>query len=476
MATSRRQPRRITRKREKNSGATAPTKASKARRRAKDRASGAPRRPGGYRPAWAGASAGGGHADAGAGGRLDELPRDLLLRAAREKLPWVQRFVRERCPRGKLTEYATLYAKANGIAESAIPPYSTLNTWAHRLAAGGLAALVDAPSRQAGQSRAVTGEVAKHFETGVLLGKGAMGILHYLSQVLPPGTRLPKYPSVYRALKAYEQREPLLVALARMGPTWFRDHCEEALSHGIFPGGLRLTIDSTVADVWVKVWLNGEFRAYRPVLTVVEDVGSRALVTFNLSLYAIDSGICLGVLGRALNEDRNYPGLPSVGVPHEITMDKGAEHQGAFREALTLLGIDVVPRKDNDPRGGAHVESLIGTITEEVFKNVPNAYSACERPFNAYARSDRDVKRNLASLKYDAYKREVPIEALPTLQDVEAAIWGWATLYNERPHVSLPVDSPEVQEGLRRVQRIVARQHPFTPDVETDASDAERVA
>ena len=408
--------------------------------------------------------------------RLDELPRDLLLRATREKLPWVQRFVREGCPRGKLTKYAALYAKANGFAKTAIPPYSTLNTWAHRLAAGGLAALVDAPSPQAGRSRAVTGDVAKHFEAAVLLGKGAMGILHHLSHVLPPGTRLPKYPSVYRALKAYEQREPLLVALARKGPTWFRDHCEEALSHGIFPGGLRLTIDSTVADAWVKVWVNSVYIPFRPVLTVVEDVGSRVLVTFNLSLYAIDSGICLGVLGRALNQDRNYPGLPSVDVPHEITMDKGAEHQGAFREALELLGIDVVPRKDNDPRGGAHVESLIGTITEEVFKNLPTGYSACERPFDPYAPADRDVKRNLAALKYDPYKREVPIEALPTLQDLEAAIWGWATLYNERSHVSLPVDSPEVQEGLRRVQRIVARQHPFTPDVETDASDAERVA
>jgi len=42
------------------------------------------------------------------------------------------------------------------------------------------------------------------------------------------------------------------------------------------------------------------------------------LVTFNLSLYAIDSGICLGVLARALNQDRNYPGLHSVAAPHDL--------------------------------------------------------------------------------------------------------------------------------------------------------------
>jgi hypothetical protein len=226
----------------------------------------------------------------------------------------------------------------------------------------------------------------------------------------------------------------------------------------------------------VKVWVAGGYRAFRPVLTVIEDVGSRLFVTFNLSLYAIDSGICLGVLGRALNQDQNYAGMPSVGVPHEITLDKGAEHQSVFREALEALTIDVVPRRDNSPRAGAHVESLIGTITTEVFKNLPVGYSACERPFDPYAPADRDVKRNLAALKYDAYKLEVPVEALLTLQELESRIWGWATVYNERPHISLPVDSPAVQAALCQVQRIVGRQHPFMADGAEERPDSERVA
>lgn len=464
--TQKRKPTRITRKRTPRSTAVAGESRATEPTNGNQRAT-RTGRPRSYRPAWSPVP------DAPpsetAGLSLDAIAPDLLERAVQHKRAWINRFVREGCPRGKLMEYARQYAAAEGLPEEAVPPYSTLNTWVHRLLKHGLPGLVDAPSSRAGRSRTVTGTVEDHFEVAATLGKGPMGILHYLSEALPPGTKLPKYSAVRRALKAFEQREPHLVAMARMGPTWFRDNCEVALSHGVFPGGQRLALDSTVLDAWIKVWCETEWRAFRPVLTVVEDVGSRALVTFNLSLFAIDSGICLGTLGRALNQKQNYPGLMSVRVPYEITLDKGAEHQGRFLAALERLQIEVVPRKDNAPRGGAHVERLIGTITTEVVKNIGVGYSKCDRTFNAYAPADSDTKRNLTSLKYESYKREVPVESLMTLERLEARILAWATVYNERPHPALAVNDPRVQACLAGVKRRIGREHPFTPDKESTA-------
>lgn len=354
-----------------------------------------------------------------------EAPRDLLMRAASEKYPWIRRFVEEGCPRGKLQEYALAYAQAAGIAEDQVPPYTTLNTWAHRYRQSGLEGLIDRPRRDAGHSRRVVGDIAARVDIFATLGHGATRILNELAR-LYPGTKLPSRPSLYRALRRFCADTPHLVAIARKGPVWFRHVCEVAFSYGAMPGGVRLAIDSTVADQWVRVadahnplgWV-----PMRPVLTLILDVGSRLLVTFNLSLYAIDSGICLGVLGRAIDQDRNYPGLLSVGVPFEITLDKGSEHLGSFEAALTTLTIATVPRRANDPRASGHIERLIGTLQRDVFSNLPG-YSPCERVFDPYAPGETDVKRNLTQLKYEPYRLEVPIEALPTLQDLESSILG----------------------------------------------------
>lgn len=389
--------------------------------------------------------------------RLSDAPDDLILRAALKKFPWIGRFVREGCPRGKLVEYARLYAKLEGLPEDQVPPYTTLNTWVKRYLLEGMPGLVDATNRFAGQSRVVTGDALRHLEAAAAMGMGTTRILNYLTRVLPEDVDVPSQSSIGRALRAFERREPLLVAMARMGPTWFRENFELALTHGLLPGGMRFSIDSTVIDLWVRVWVAGAWKPMRPVLTVLQDVGSRALITFNLSLYPVDSGICVALLGRAFDPARNYPGLPTTYPPHQFTLDKGAEHQGRFLERLKTLGVEIVPRRDNDPRGGAHIERLIGTITTEVFMH-QIGYSRCERIFDPYAPADRDMKRSLSQLKYDPFRLEVPVEVLPRLNDLEADLLAWATIYNERPHSALAVDAPETQAVLRSVRRIVARQ------------------
>jgi hypothetical protein len=78
-----------------------------------------------------------------------------------------------------------------------------------------------------------------------------------------------------------------------------------------------VVITTEVCDLWVKArnWgLVEGWEAISCVLTVVEDVGSRALVTFNLSLVSVDSGIATATLRRAIVPGENYAGLPQVGL------------------------------------------------------------------------------------------------------------------------------------------------------------------
>ena len=409
--------------------------------------------------------------------QLSDAPPALIERAV-EKYGFIQRFVVEGFPRGKLEAYARLHAEARGLGETDVPRYTTLNGWAHRYHLFGMLGLVDQPRRDAGVSRTVTGAALTAAELGVALGNGPTGVLALMSDLVDGD--LPKVDSVRRVLRRLERENPLLAAMAKGGPTAFRDLTELTTTFLAVLGGVRVSIDSTVLDRWIKV-PNGDggWEAMRPVLTVIEDVGSRLLVTFNLSLYPIDSGICAAVLGRAIDARQNYPGLMSVGVPYEIALDKGSEHQGQFCDVLNRLQIEVVPRNNDSPRGGAHVERLIGTITTEVCAN-RLGFSKAERIIDPYAPSDRDTKRNLAQLKYEPYRLDIPVGALVTLSDLEAEILGWATLYNARPHPALEVNSPEIQ-GLLRSARFAAQRrgsHTVSSDADDRAncSDSSEVA
>ena len=101
---------------------------------------------------------------------VDEIPRDILERTLTQKLPWIQRFVAEGCPRGKLGEYARRHAEGAGVAEDDIPPYSTLHTWAHQYRQFGIAGLADKVRTDAGDQQ-IDPEVLQAIETLRVGGK-----------------------------------------------------------------------------------------------------------------------------------------------------------------------------------------------------------------------------------------------------------------------------------------------------------------
>lgn len=181
------------------------------------------------------------------------------------------------------------------------------------------------------------------------------------------------------------------------------------LAMGALPAGYRYEIDSIVADVWVRVpdpRNPDEWNAVRPVLTVIQDAGSGALLTFDLSLSPVDTGAVLESLRRAVDPGLNFSGLPSPGFPREVLVDHAVEYQGLFLTVMAALGVTVSRNSHDRPQERARVERLIRTITQDVF---------------------------------------APVDRLLTLPEVEARILAWATVYNDRPHSGLRSDSPELR-------------------------------
>jgi hypothetical protein len=184
---------------------------------------------------------------------------------------------------------------------------------------------------------------------------------------------------------------------------------------------------------------------------VIEDIGTRLCVAFNLSLVAIDSGIICGTFLRACNQDVQdevHPGLVSPGIPFEVCLDQGSEHRGRFRELLDRLGIEVVPGRENEPEAHAHVERLIESITQRLFRSLPG-FSETHKAFNPYAPLEADAKRRVRDLKYDPYRLELPVTALLTLDELEERILAWVTVYNHTPHSGLPTESAALQQMIR---------------------------
>lgn len=388
--------------------------------------------------------------------RLSDVPADLHARAATEKYPWIKRFVEDGCPRGELLRYAKAYAEAMGKGVDTVPAYTTLNTWVHRYRAFGMLGLVDKPRGDAGASRVLAklDRAATLLKTALVGGKmNVSAATRFLARHTPQEVAPPSYFTVRREADRLERAEPHLFALARHGLKFFRDHYELALSHGLLPGGYRLSVDSTVCDLWVRipdpVAAHG-WRAVRVVLTVVQDVATRLIVTFNVSLHAVSSGILLGVFRRVAEPNQNWPGLVSTGVPFQVTMDRGAEHQGAFRTTLERLEVDIVRSTDN-PKERARMERIFGTINAEVLSQ-EIGYSPRQEVFDPYAAPEADFKRSLKQLKYEPYRLEVPVTSLRRVEELEAMLLAWATLHNDRPHEGLPVASPDTQAVVAAVR------------------------
>ena len=381
---------------------------------------------------------------------IDEAPADLRERAV-HKAKLVQRFVNEGCPRGKLEEYARQAALATDMLLDDVPPYTTLRDWAKQYQHWGLLGLVDRVRKDAGRSREVTGETKDLLLACIVGAKhGAAQAISFLSRVLPKGTSLPTYHAMWREIQRFWRENPHLKVMVHDGLAAWRNLFRLALPGREYPAGFRYAVDSTVVDAWVRIRDRDApegWKAVRCVLTVVEDVGSRMLLTFNLSIREIDSRIVLGTMRRALVAGENHFGLPVVGLPSEVIVDGGPEHLADFAAAMEAEGIPVERTKRGNPEHNGRVERVIQTVAQEVLANQPG-FSPAQRPFNKYRKTQDERKMRLKDLDHGDFQDEIPLMSLNTLDELETKILAWATTYNARTHGSLEFNPEQLNEAL----------------------------
>lgn len=374
---------------------------------------------------------------------LDEVPGDLRERAILKRM-FVQAFVEAGCPRGQLLTFAQPVADA---LRQPLPPATTLRDWAKQYQHWGLLGLVDKVRSDAGRSRTVIQGIREIALVCIIGARhGPSQALAVLTRLLPTAP-LPTYDALRREIERFKKKHPHLMALVRDGLTGWRNRFRLALPGAEFPAGYRYAVDSTVCDLWVRVrnvGLAEGWEAVRCVLTLVEDVGSRALLTFNLSLVSVDSGIAIATLRRAIVPGENFVGLPQIGLPHEVLVDAGPEHLGSFYKSLAEEGIHVEYSRtpEHNP-----TERLIGTITTQLLARLPG-YSKSERPLDPYTAPVPEDRKRLSVMKWDEYHREIPLKLLLTVEELEARIHAWATVYNDTPHPRLSANGKLLQDAL----------------------------
>jgi hypothetical protein len=378
-----------------------------------------------------------------------EAPVDIRLRGY-DKSRYVRRWIKAGRPRGQLVEFAKDVVRADGKDPNKhTPPYTTLITWANRFEKFGVVGLMDRVRCDAGVRRTVSDDAYQLIRTARIGWKmrSPSAVIRFMVDrgrpTLPPHT-------VQRVLDDIQSNEPGLCVFVDEGAAAWRAKHRPALTKPLMLAGEEWACDSTVADIWVKVPGGSDPVAMRFALTVIEDVGSRAPVTFNCSMYAIDSHILCGVVRRAVLPHENYPGLGRWNLPKRIRVDGGPDHRKAFTDLMDHHGVEVVVVPDNSPENNGAVERLIGSLQTEVFKPL-KGYSPHHKAFNPYAERDEVEVRKFRNVQWDSPKAEVQVDQLHTIEDIEERLLAWFHIYAARAHPRLRYDDPDVARMMALV-------------------------
>lgn len=247
-------------------------------------------------------------------------------------------------------------------------------------------------------------------------------------------------------IKALSQRERDEI---RFGPK------VAAAMHSTFPGRfpgadfpLAVTqIDHTLLDI-ILVDDVKHLSVGRPWLTLIMDVYSRMVLGFEISFDPPNSmsvGLCLAhaILPKEewLAKHDIHISWPCWGFMRKIYADNAGEFRGdMMKRACKEYGMDLEWRVVKTPRYGAHIESLLGTILEEIHTLPGTTFS------NPKERGDYDAEKEavLTQSQFetwltnyivgDYHQREHSALGTSPLNQFEKGIFG----SKEKPGTGLP--------------------------------------
>jgi putative transposase len=218
-----------------------------------------------------------------------------------------------------------------------------------------------------------------------------------VTQVLPPANDLPSLRQfVYWGTKGRDLKESLI---RRYGQRRYnlslRPILGDATSMGLGPGSLY-QIDATIADIWIVSALVRSRRLGRPVLYLVIDTFSHAIVGFHLGLENASFFAAGLALENAYTDKVKYCAQfgiviaseqwPNQGLPEGILADRGElEGYGADNIVKALnIGVSNAAPYRADAKG--IVERSFRTLNDMVIHWQPGAV------FKPLARGERDPR------------------------------------------------------------------------------------
>lgn len=398
--------------------------------------------------------------------RLSDAPVDLLQRVT-YRYPWVDA-VRSRPSTQSVADALRERARLTGVPSEDIPKRSTVLTWVSRFERWGREGLLDGVRADAGAKRAITrlgptrtvtpASMDELIGTIVCGAKGrTVDVVEVLNARLKRRGVTIAYSTVWRWVDAWRRRHPHDVHFAHEGEGAFAEDARLHLGMAPIAPGVMHSFDSSPADEQVRVRdlsVPEGWRLERPIVTRVIDVGSRAALSFEVSIGAVSSHIVRGVLRRCYCPGENWEGLPTVPLPRTARADTGPEHRGAVKAVLEAfnLSTDGPPLP---PEARAHVERLHRTLGE-LTSRAQLGRTTTGRFAAATDGSTREHARTRRARVREERRIELPLMAFRTLDDfIEGARLAHVA-YNRSAHAGVARDLGAKRPRRHRVPRAAA--------------------
>jgi hypothetical protein len=257
-----------------------------------------------------------------------------------------------------------------GLDDEPVSPTS-LRRWVEQYEAHGLAGLLRQQRTDRGLRRSLNALAARHrlnadalerfMHNTLITGRGSAAVLFEALTETWPRVRW-NQKSVQRWARLWKAENPHLLKMVKEGEGRFLDHCALYLGWSEIAPLAWALLDSTQLDkrVTLPPGHPQEGAVVRPWVSLMLDLGSRAAVTFEITLTPPTPATMKSLLRRAWCAGENWQGLPTVPLPQHVRVDAGSEHKGEFQEALAAFGLDKrVPK--GMPERQAHIERAVKT-------------------------------------------------------------------------------------------------------------------
>ena len=316
----------------------------------------------------------------------------------------------------------------------------------HRSDLGIRHALAAMPKRRGLSEEAVN----KMMRDSLCKSKGSASVLWKDLQKRWPHARFARK-TVYRWAQAWKRENAHLFLMASEGEGRFHDGAAFYLGWGpVAPLSLS-ALDSTQLDRRVRFYdpeEHTQYRVIRPWVTLMMDVGSRAGITFEVTIKRPTAGTVLSLLRRAWCEGENWAGLPNVPVPQHFRVDAGGEHKGVFQKALKTYGLDkrvVAGRPERQP----HIERAIQTVFGQHAVRGQFGHTEVDRVAGPTDTSTREHARGKQSAQREPRRTERDPVDLITLDELMLQLRDVVIAYNATKHGGLVQQARDVDAARR---------------------------